>query len=335
MNLALDYNDILVVPRFGTSYYSSRSEAKLRTEIQFKNNKILRDVVPIMSANMTTVTTLETVKELWKHDYISVLPKYINLDEVSELYYSKQFVSIGLDGSVIPSLIKHADKFVGICIDVANGYMKDFQSFCREIVNIFPNKIIMAGNVCTYEGVIELAKTGIDLCKIFIGAGNLCKTRVVTGIGMPTVTSLQECLQAADEYGVKIVADGGITCPGDVTKAFSLGSDFVMIGSMLAGHYENSEFNSEGKTIAYGMSSSLANEKYAGGMKKYKSSEGRIVEIENRGTINNTIEYISGGLRSAMTYCGAQTLHDLANRTRIIQVNRQLSKQYENSTIGT
>lgn len=334
MKLALDYDDVLVVPKFGSTHYSSRSQAQLRTNIYFKNHKALYDVVPIMSTNMTSVTTLETVKVLWKYDYISILPKYTNLEDVSDLYYSKQFVSIGLDASIIPNLFKYSYKFIGILIDVANGYMRDFQRFCHEIVKSFPDKIIIAGNVCTYEGALALAETGVDAVRVGIGGGGFCMTREVTGIGMPMVSCIQECADI-DKLGVKLIADGGIKNPGDIVKSFSLGSDFVCIGSMFAGHIENSEFNLEGKIIAYGMSSSLANEKYAGGMKRYKSSEGRIVELEYRGPLSDTIEYISGGLRSAMTYCGAETLHNLQDCVRVIQVNQQLSKQYENSTIGT
>ena len=181
-----------------------------------------------------------------------------------------------------------------------------------------------------------------------IGPGSVCTTRIQTGVGYPQLSSVIECADAAHGLGGHIIADGGCTCPGDVAKAFAAGADFVMLGGMLAGHNEgggevitkkfitNELTDHPGNRVIeekqfvqfYGMSSDTANNKHFGGLKNYRSSEGRTVLIPYRGEIKNTIQDILGGIRSTCTYAGASNLKQLSKCTTFIRCTQQFNSVY-------
>ena len=121
-----------------------------------------------------------------------------------------------------------------------NGYISKFLEFCKKVRRQFPNHIIVAGNVATREMVETLLiEADVDIVKVGIGPGSVCTTRKKTGVGMPQLSCVLECADAAHGVGKYIVSDGGITCPGDMSKAFCGGADFVMMGGSFAGHDEN------------------------------------------------------------------------------------------------
>ena len=182
-----------------------------------------------------------------------------------------------------------------VCIDVANGYSQRFSEFVRSFRSRFRNIVIIAGNVVTADQTQELILNGADIVKVGIGPGSVCTTRIQTGVGYPQLSAVMECADAAHGLGGHIIADGGCTCPGDIAKAFAGGADFVMLGGMLAGHdegggeiitktYVTNELHSDGiNRVAeqkqfvqvYEMSSAAENTKQFGGLKDYRSSEGR------------------------------------------------------------
>jgi GMP reductase len=226
-----------------------------------------------------------------------------------------------------------------ICVDVANGYMSRFVEKCKEIREKYPDKIIIAGNVCTSEGVLQLVLNGkVDIVKVGIGSGSCCTTRKQTGIGMPQLSAVIECADTAHGVDAHIISDGGLQVIGDFSKAYAAGSDFVMSGSMFAGHDESGgelihEFNEQGDItgsfkVFYGMSSTTAMNKYSGGVAKYRSSEGKTVKIKHRGPVENTILDIQGGIRSSMTYLGAKKIKDIPKCATFIRVNHQLNQIY-------
>jgi len=203
----------------------------------------------------------------------------------------------------------------------------------------------------------ELILAGADIVKVGIGPGSVCTTRIQTGVGYPQLSAVIECADAAHGLGGHIIADGGCTCPGDVAKAFAAGADFVMLGGMLAGHdegggevitkiYETNEvtktddgfFESvyeEKKFVQfYGMSSTSANDKHFGGLKEYRSSEGRTVLVPYRGAVARTIQDILGGVRSTCTYAGAIRLKHLSKCTTFVRCTQTHNSIYEKSTIG-
>ena len=219
-----------------------------------------------------------------------------------------------------------------VCIDAANGYTRRFCDFIKRVREEHPALIIIAGNVVTGEMTEQLILNGADIVKVGIGSGSVCTTRIQTGVGYPQFSAVMECADAAHGLGGYIMADGGCTCAGDVAKAFGGGADFVMLGGMLAGHTEcegqEEEIDGETYKTFYGMSSAEAMNKYHGGVAKYRSAEGKTVRVKHRGLVQNTLEDILGGLRSACTYIGARRLKDMPKCATFIRVNQQSNEVF-------
>lgn len=340
-DVKLDFTDVLIIPK--RSQYSSRSEVSLERTFKFKYSSLIWTGVPIMVSNMDTTGTIEMALELQKHKVLTCLHKYYNKDDLInrglDTNYFAVSTGIGLnDLENLDIIVKEINpKF--ICIDVANGYMSKFIESCRQIREKYPDKVLIAGNVCTSEGVLELVMNGkVDIVKVGIGSGSCCTTRKQTGIGMPQLSAVIECADTAHGLDAHVISDGGLQVVGDFAKAYGAGADFVMSGSMFAGHTESSgelihDTDSERNIlkswkIFYGMSSDTAMNKYSGGVAKYRSSEGKTVKIEYRGPVENTILNIQGGIRSTMTYIGAKKIKDIPKCSTFIRVNRQLNTIY-------
>jgi len=241
-------------------------------------------------------------------------------------------VSTGINEHDWEKLIQVVEKISPkfICVDVANGYMSKLVTFVKRIRTQWPDMIIACGNVVSREMVEELIiNGGADIVKVGIGSGSVCTTRIQTGVGMPQLSAVAECADAAHGINGTIISDGGVTCPGDVAKAFGGGADFVMLGSMLAGHVESAGevIEEDGKKykVFYGMSSSTAMNKYHGGVAKYRSSEGKTVKLKFKGPVENTINDILGGVRSTCTYIGAKRVKDIPKCCTFVRVNRQVN----------
>jgi GMP reductase len=339
-DVKLDFSDVLLLPK--RSQYSSRSELLLERTFKFKYSPYVWSGVPIMISNMDTTGTIEMALEMQKQKILTCLHKYYTVEDLNLQPLDINFfaVSTGIsdkDLLKLDEIVKTVDpKF--ICIDVANGYMSKFIERCKEIRKKYPEKILIAGNVCTSEGVLELVMNGkVDIVKVGIGSGSCCTTRKQTGIGMPQFSAIIECADTAHGLDAHIISDGGLQVVGDFSKAYGGGADFVMSGSMFAGHNESGgELIVEGEKtykVFYGMSSSNAMNKYSGGVAKYKSSEGKAVKIEHRGPVEETILNIQGGIRSCMTYLGAKKIKDIPKCASFVRVNRQLNQMYNGKEI--
>ena len=235
--------------------------------------------------------------------------------------------TIGLDQN-LDNL--HYDDSEWICLDVANGYTERFNDYVTLMRKheATKEKIIIAGNVCTPEAVEQIILEGADIIKIGIGPGSVCTTRKMTGVGYPQLSCIIECADAAHGLGGHVMSDGGCNVPGDIAKAFGAGADFVMLGGMLAGHDEcEGEVENDTMTF-YGMSSDDAQLKYYGKKQSHRAAEGKKVQVLYRGSIRDTVQDILGGLRSACTYAGANSLKSLSKCTTFVKVNRQLNEVY-------
>jgi GMP reductase len=221
-----------------------------------------------------------------------------------------------------------------ICIDVANGYTRIFVEFCKYMSEQYPDYVIIAGNVATREITEELIlNCGVDIVKVGIGPGSACTTRLKTGVGIPQLSAIMECADAAHGVGGRIIGDGGITCPGDMAKAFCAGADFVMVGGQFAGHDQNPGDlveHSDGKKykLFYGMSSTHAQEKNYGKAEKYRASEGRVIQIPYKGDLNETVYDYLGGLRSTCTYIGASSMREMSKCATFVMVGNQLNTHF-------
>ena len=374
----LDYSDVLIRPKRST--LGSRKEVEMKRQFQFKNSgrAITEDFeigeyhyegIPLMASNMDGVGTFEMADTLAAQGIFTCLVKTYSAEELI-VYFLDQFrqkreyvaVSIGIkeaDFEKFKSLYYTVGNNIKyVCIDVANGYSQRFIEYVKEFRNLYPDIVIIAGNVVTADQTQELILNGADIVKVGIGPGSVCTTRIQTGVGYPQLSAVIECADAAHGLGGHIIADGGCTCPGDVAKAFAGGADFVMLGGMLAGHdegggdvitktYETNELTTTADNFFepvyehkkfiqfYGMSSQTANDKHFEGLKDYRSSEGRTVLVPYRGQVEVTLQDILGGVRSTLTYVGANNLKQLNKCTTFITVNNQFNKTYESSTTGS
>jgi len=223
-----------------------------------------------------------------------------------------------------------------VCVDVANGYTDTFDTFIKQLRKNYPHLIIMAGNVVTANMTEQLIMSGADIVKVGIGPGSVCTTRKMTGVGYPQLSAVIECASAAHGVGGLVCSDGGCTVPGDVAKAFGGGADFVMLGGMLAGTTEAAGAivtDDDGNMFKefYGMSSATAMGKYAGGVAKYRASEGKTVQIPYKGPVDTVVQDVLGGLRSTCTYVGASKLKELTKRTTFIKVANQINNVFGKS----
>ncbi|MCR5101185.1 MAG: IMP dehydrogenase [Butyrivibrio sp.] len=216
-----------------------------------------------------------------------------------------------------------------IVLDSAHGHSENVLKCIRMIKEKYPELQIIAGNVATADATKALIEAGADAVKVGIGPGSICTTRVVAGIGVPQVTAVMDCYSVAKEYGVPIIADGGIKYSGDITKAIAAGGSVVMMGSMFAGCDEapgDSELYQGRKYKVYrGMGSIAAMENgskdryFQEGAKKLvpEGVEGRVAY---KGTVEDTVFQLIGGLRSGMGYCGAQTIDELKENAKFVKI---------------
>ena len=324
----LDFDDVLIRPK--RSGLKSRAEVDLRRTFKTPHAKIDITGVPIIAANMDSVGTLKMAAALGTHEIFTSLHKHYSLDELkkADIGGDFTFITFGIEDINKIDTVMNALKSNSvnkICLDVANGYTENFVEFIREVRKHHQNKIIMAGNVATADMTEALILAGADIVKVGIGPGSACMTRAMTGIGYPQLSSVIECADAAHGLGGLMCADGGCKMPGDVAKAFGAGADFVMLGGMFAGHTESLSdeqlanlAKNDNMIEYYGMSSEEAMNKYSGGIAKHRASEGRVIKVEYKGDVKDTVQDILGGIRSACTYVGASRLRELSKRTTFV-----------------
>jgi GMP reductase len=367
--IKLDFDDVLIRPKRST--LNSRSEVCIQREFKFKYSPRKLLAVPIMVANMDTVGTFKMAESLTKNQTIVCLHKHYKINEYVAFYTDPSivnknlaFYSIGTSQTDLEKLTevfnqikKYNYPTPNICLDVANGYTEQFVKAARKIRNLYPESVIMAGNVVTPEMTEELIIHGqVDIVKVGIGSGSVCTTRLKTGVGYPQLSAVMECTDAAHGLGGHVCSDGGCKVVGDICKAFGANSDFVMLGSIFAGtdecegewkyEYlveagssapgfwqsidpENNNIKRKVSLQYYGMSSSEAMDKHHNGVADYRTAEGKCVTVPYKGMAEEIVQDIYGGIRSACTYIGASKIKDFGKKTTFIQVNNTHNKIYE------
>jgi GMP reductase len=341
-DLKLDFRDVLIRPK--RSILTSRSEANITRTFRFRHSGNEWTGFPLVASNMDTVGTFEMARSLAEHRALVALHKYHDLDSLIEFFRSDLshhvFFTIGSSQDDWDKLAKVKQQVLVpmINIDVANGYTQQFLDAVVRLRTENPTAVIMAGTVVTAEITEALILAGADIVRIGIGSGSVCTTRDLTGIGFPQLSAVIECADAAHGLRGHVCSDGGCVVPGDIVKAIGGGADFVMLGGMLAGHFECAgEIQYETiddkrvpkSMLFYGMSSETAMIKHHGGVADYRAAEGKTVSVPYKGEVKKTLSQIEGGLRSAMTYIGAENLKEVSKRTTFIVVNAQ-----RNTTFG-
>ncbi|MBR4682394.1 MAG: GMP reductase [Elusimicrobiaceae bacterium] len=361
-DIQLDYCDVLLRPK--RSALASRSDVDVLREYTFKWCPRTIKATGIIASNMFTTGTFEIARAMQKEHLFCALHKHYKAEEIIKFLRKNKkeygnnelvFISTGVsdaDYEKVTQILK-TKLIANICIDVANGYSPYLLNFVHKVRQAWPKVLILAGNVVTGDMCEDLILNGVDIVKVGIGPGSVCTTRKLTGVGRPQFSTVIECADAAHGVGGMICADGGCTVPGDVCKSFCAGADFVMLGGMLAGHaesggemttkiFQTGEVNllddkhcemalveKQFKKF-YGMSSAYAQERHYGGLKKYRASEGKLVELPFRGPVEPTLLAILGGIRSCMTYIGAKRLKDMPKCATFYRVNRQLNTIFGN-----
>ena len=381
--IQLDYCDVMIKPKRST--LNSRSEPDIYRQYRFKYpNSFLYEQNTIygnglMVANMATTGTFAMAEVMAKNLMFTCLHKHYSFEELKEflekhkdvivderydgkdlMFLDYVFVSTGIKDGDYEKICKVLDLGLckNLCIDIANGYIPKLLDFVKKIRKQYPRLVIMVGNVVTGDMVQDLILNGADIVKIGIGPGANCTTRKETGCGRPQLSAVIECAEAAHAVDGMICADGGITCVGDINKAYGAGADFVMVGSLVAGSdeadgdviekcyrtneyewedanacndlnyvlpdpikpiYENKKFK-----LAYGMSSKFAQDKHWNGMAKYRTSEGIVTLKPYTGPVQDTIDEYLGGLRSCMTYISARRLKDIPQIVSLIMMAKEL-----------
>jgi IMP dehydrogenase len=339
---AYTYDDIQLIPRF--SEIQSRSHVNLKTRFT-RNFNIM---IPFIASPMDTICGYDMAVKLLSMGGVGCIHRFMSVEEQCKivkdiqtfLYQNKEelypiwgdekkpilaAVGVGNDERIRVEELISAGCNV-ILIDVAHGHHINVKNMIGWIKKIYPHIDVIGATIATYEAAKDMIGWGADALRICLGNGSLCSTRIHTGFGIPSVTSIEDCveaqIEAESEYGlIPIIADGGIRTSGDIAKAIAVGAECVMLGSLLAGTVET-----PGPIIERG------NQLY----KRYRGSasletktthgmEGRNVEGEStivpfKGGVKFTIMKLQDGLRSALSYSGVDTIHDFQSVTDYVIV---------------
>ena len=349
---ALSFDDISLMPR----YNNIGSRRDVDTSVQFGS---LNLSIPIMSANMDTITGPKMVSAMLDLGGLGFLHRFCSIEDNVRMYQDaalewqntrlprkqtgEAVISLGVNEGLdrFSALYTAGARF--FCVDVAHGHSKEVGRLVHDIKQVASDVFVVAGNVCTAEGAEYLVDKGADAIKVGIGPGSVCSTRVKTGFGVPQFTAIQECRHVS----CFLISDGGIKTPGDAVKAFAAGADAIMVGGMLAGTAEtpgeiieeNTTFNqfyldfarkaynsaiqspdTQRFKLFRGMASKEAQEDYMGSMADWKTAEGIEIKVAAKGPVSDVIADLMGGIRSGMCYCGANTIEQIRERARWVEI---------------
>ena len=341
MNTAITFDDVLIVPRF--SDIESRADVYTNTQL-FDNLEL---TLPVISANMDTITGYTMAHNMFTKGGIGCLHRFMSIEEnVHEFnripLESLSLVSIGIteeEKERAKALHKNGAGY--FCIDVAHGASKKTAEFYNWFKSSYPDTRVIVGNFATAESIHEFNEhvhkhnSLPDAYKVGIGGGSMCTTRIVTGCGIPTLSSVLDCVST----GFPIIADGGIRNSGDICKALAAGAIAVMLGGMLAGtdetpgeivtyHGESYEKNPtvygipNTKYKKYRGSASKESYEVQGKTASHRTAEGESTLIVCKGPVSDVLAQIEAGIRSSMAYVGAKTLTEFRERAKFIQVSQ-------------
>jgi GMP reductase len=338
----LDFKDVLIRPKRST--LSSRAHVEIARTFRFVHAGLEWTGFPLIASNMDTTGTFSMASALAPFGAMVALHKHYPTDRLVAFFRSNLasnvFYTLGTtkEDKEKFAQVKAQVPLTKISIDVANGYTETFLDAVARTREDNREAVIMAGTIVTGEMAEALILAGADLVRVGIGSGSVCTTRDLTGVGYPQLSAVIECADAAHGLKGHVCSDGGCAVPGDIAKAYGGGADFVMLGGMLAGHDEcegevrYEQRGGERVPVAmrfYGMSSETAMNKYHGGVAEYRAPEGRTVEVPYRGGVKETMQGVTGGLRSMMTYIGAKTLKEVPKRTTFVLVGAQRNTVFD------
>lgn len=330
--LALTFDDVLLVPQ--KSAILPR-DVNLRTRL---TKKIFLDI-PLLSSPMDTVTEAAMAIAMGKEGGMGVIHK--NMDADAQVEAVKQVKQAGhmvaAAVSVGEKAIRRAEALIEarvdvIVVDSAHGHSKGVLDMVEYMKKTYPHLPIIAGNVATAEATKDLIQAGADAVKVGIGPGSICTTRIVAGIGVPQLSAIMTCAAEARKHGIPIIADGGIRYSGDIVKALAAGASAVMMGGALAGTDEAPgeiiEVNGVKMKVYRGMGSLEAMQ--LGSKDRYLQEsitetkklvpEGIVGKVRYKGSVDQVVYQLLGGLRAGLGYCGAETIEELPDKAQFVQI---------------
>ena len=319
----LTFDDVLIMP--------NKSEVRSRRDPDLKSRLTKTKFIstPIISANMDTVTESKMAIAMNKVGGLGVLHRFMNIDQqVAEIIKVKEAgaeiisASIGVNADFkerAEAVVKAGVNLM--TIDIAHGHSIQMMETLKWLKDKFANLEVIAGNLATPDAAIDLIEAGADAIKVGIGPGSMCTTRIITGCGVPQLTAIALCAEAADSYGVPIIADGGIRTSGDMLKAFCAGASTIMLGSMLSGTMETPGDIVNGKKQYRGMASKKAQVSWRGDMPLGMAPEGESTFVTVKGHVEDVILELTGGIRSGMTYLNATTIEEMKLRALFMEMS--------------
>ena len=342
----LTYDDVNITPKY--SELESRDDVDLTSNLT-KNIKLQ---IPIVSSPMDTITEYEMAYGMWNHGGIGFIHRFMEIDKQSNMVLNlkeeieshwkgmkdldisnKQWFEnppLGAAIGVTGDWFERAQELINngcnvLLIDVAHGHHKLVKNALRRLKNEISNTFeVVAGSVATSKAARQICEWGADGVRVGIGNGSLCETRIRTGVGIPTITSILDCVSLCDNFGVPVIADGGIRNVGDSCKSLGAGADCFMLGSLLSGTKETpGEIEKVGKWPneqlykKYRGSASLDSKKSRG---ESKNVEGNHKIIPYKGKVKRILHDITDGIRSSFSYVGANDITEYHSRVEFIKV---------------
>lgn len=319
----LTFNDVLIMPKY--SDVRSRREPSLKTQL---TKKIALDI-PVISANMDTVTEDEMAIAMFKLGGLGILHRFMTIEEqvamvrkVKEAGAQNISASIGVGDESKPRAKSLVAAGVNIItIDIAHGHSVQMIETMKWLKDTYPEVELIAGNLAMPDAARDLIEAGADAIKVGIGPGSMCTTRIITGCGVPQLTAIALCAEVAESYGVPVIADGGIRTSGDMVKAFAAGASTVMLGSMLAGTLETPGEVKQGRKQYRGMASKSAQVSWRGGVPEGMAAEGESTMVTIKGLVKDVILEITGGIRSGMSYVNATSVRELKDKATFMEMS--------------
>jgi len=330
----LTFNDVLLKPQ--RSPFKSRMDSRISLISHLAEGVSLD--IPFISANMDTVTGSKMAKEMSELGGLGILHRfYPSLDEykkeIEKVHKSCSYTAFSVGcgnkwiefaNDIVEKLNSEFPSKMIICLDVAHGHMEQAIETVTELAKL-ERVCVIAGNVATPEGVIDLAAAGAHCVKVGVGSGSVCTTRIVTGHGVPQLSAIISARQALEGEGfsnVGIIADGGIRNGGDIIKAIAAGADAVMLGSMLAGCDETPGEIFTTKDGSFKMYRGQSSKHFLKDIGKMGvAAEGESIEIKAKGSVKEVISELAGGIRSGLTYSGASDLYDLQSKAVFLEIS--------------
>ncbi|WP_458209781.1 guanosine monophosphate reductase [Haladaptatus sp. NG-SE-30] len=325
LRTGLSYGDVLLVPK--RSPVDSRSNVDLTTNL----TPGIEIDTPLVSAAMDTVTEAALATELSRAGGFGVIHRFLppeeQAEQVADVKAADEQVgaAVGINEDYVERCALLVEAGVdALVVDVAHGHLERTLDAVETLSEQFPDIGLVAGNVATPSGVEDLAAAGADCVKVGIGPGSHCTTRKVAGAGVPQLTAVDDCAEAAEKLGITICADGGIRTSGDAVKALMAGADTVMLGSLFSGTDEAPgamvEVNGTRYKRSRGMATTAAADERDDKENNVRADEGVEALTPYKGSVATVVKEFCAGIQSGLSYCGGHTIPAAREKAEFIRV---------------